>query len=472
MKKKTKSTLILVVLAVLCLLIFASCQKAPDYFDYSEDDLGVMGKLVKWMHGWVGNYGWTVVVFTVFLKILMLPLDIWQRYASRKSSLKMQQMQPIMESIDRRYGANTQRANEEKQKLYKKQGFSVLSSCLPMIVSMVVFFVMFAGLRNYSTYSSITNFQNLTNEYYNNYAQQIVNGKTSDELTDENDIGYYYYNSYTYLDSDGKSHTAKGYNETLNDLVEDSKKSDKTGNGKTPEEILADPENKLLCQSKGITSARVAEGNTTGDTKLCDAAEAKALEAVKLYYDENHESWLWIKNVWQPDTWAPVMQPYAGSGFVTQFEGGAFSASVNMENYPDGGEAIYNKLRDAVMEGNGYNKNGGWNGLMILPFASIGLSFLSMFISQRMERKNRKGEVVEQNQQQKATNTTMMIIMPLMMAWFGFIYTGAFAIYMVANYSLSIISTIALRVPIEKMVERRMLKDEAKNNVGKAKYMR
>ena len=66
----------------------------------------------------------------------------------------------------------------------------------------------------------------------------------------------------------------------------------------------------------------------------------------------------------------------------------------------------------------------------------------------------------------------MMIIMPLMMAWFGFIYTGAFAIYMVVNYTLSIISTVALRVPVEKLVLRRINKDEAKNNTVKAKYKR
>ena len=62
--------------------------------------------------------------------------------------------------------------------------------------------------------------------------------------------------------------------------------------------------------------------------------------------------------------------------------------------------------------------------------------------------------------------------MPLLMAWFGFIYTGAFAIYMVCNYLLSILSTIALRYPVEKMVLRRLNKDEKKNKTGRAKYMR
>ena len=88
-----------------------------------------------------------------------------------------------------------------------------------------------------------------------------------------------------------------------------------------------------------------------------------------------------------------------------------------------------------------------------------------------IEKKNRKGEVV-QNQQQAATNKTMMILMPLMMAYFGFIYTGAFAIYMVVNYTLSIVSTIALRVPVEKLVDKNLSKGEKNNKSSKASYMR
>ena len=434
MNKKARNVLLLVILAVVCLCIFAACNKIPDINTYSEDDLGIMGKLVRWMHSWVGNYGWTVVVFTVFLKVIMLPLDFWQRYASRKSTLKMQAMQPVIEGIDKRYGANTQRANEEKQKLYKKQGFSMMSSCLPMIVSMVIFFIMFAGLRNYSTYSSIQNFKNLSNTYYKVYAEQI---------TQKNDDGV----TYKYAD------LAEVYN-TNHD-------STKTAalNVKDSEEIA-----ELKGQIAGIVAAQQLDATT------CESFKNVAIEEVKKYYENNHEKWLWIENVWQPDTWASIMQPYKGG----QFDGGGFSTSVNLEKYPDGAEGVktYEIIRGAVLETGGHGKNGSWNGFMILPIMSIGLSFLSMFISQRLERKNRKGEVVQQNAQQATTNKMMMIMMPLMMAFFGFIYTGAFAIYMVVNYSLSILSTILMRWPVERMVNRNINKAESKSKSDKASYMR
>ena len=430
MNKKTRSVLLIVLLATLCLLIFAACNKVPDIYADAEDALGVMGKLVKWMHGWIGNYGWTVVVFTVFLKVIMLPLDFWQRYSSRKSALKMQRMQPIIESIDKRYGANTQRANEEKQKLYKKQGFSMLSSCLPMIVSMAIFFVMFAGLRNYSTYSNIHNFKYLSEVYYSNYELEI---KENDELWDayKNGVGGDY----------------RGY-----DYTWEHRDTSKT-----------EEENILISRNEGIKAAQKV------NLEACKAAEAKALEKVQEEYEKTHEKWLWIQNVWQPDTWATIMQPYEGNAFA----GNGFSSAVNMKNYlSDEGRYTYDTIREAVLQTGGYGENGSWNGLMILPVLSVGLSFLSMFISQRLERKNRKGEVVEQNAQQKTTSMMMMIMMPLMMAYFGFIYTGAFAIYMVVNYTLSIITTIAMRYPVEKFVNKRLDKEEKKNKSSKATYLR
>ena len=427
MKKRILYVVLLIVLATLCFGVLSSCNNSSaNFFDYSEDDLGVIGKLVSLMHGWIGNYGWTVVVFTVILKILMLPLDFWQRYSSRKSSLKMQRIQPLVEAIDKRYGANTQRANEEKQKLYKKQGYSMASMCLPMIISMVIFFTIFGGLRSYSTYSSITSFQNLSQTYHATFVEQIEQ------------------------------------NETLKAQIE-AKEGYEGAFAKYQEAVASgDAKNILTAQTTIISAAKQVDATLSGEY------ENVALEAVKEWYSNNHESWLWIQNVWQPDTWATVMQPYSGGAFG----GGGFSSSgIDTSEY-SGIEATYDLIRKAVLEGNGYSHKGSWNGLMILPFMSVGMSFLSQFISQRMERKNRNGETVQQNQQQAATNKTMMIIMPLMMAYFGFIYTGAFAIYMVFNYAISIVTTIALRVPVEKAVLKRLDRDDEKNKSSKASYMR
>lgn len=420
MRKKILNILAVAALAVLCLGVLSSCRaNSANFFEYSEKDLGPIGQLVFLMDTkWIHNYGWTVVVFTVFLKIVMLPLDFWQRYSSRKSSLKMQRMQPLVEAIDKRFGENTQRANEEKQKLYKKQGYSMASMCLPMLITMAIFFVMFGGLRNYSTYISITSYRELSEVYHSTYIEEI---NKNEELSSKFAV-------------------------KLTELEND---------------------NLTALERINLQTEIIAEANKT-HSQACATYEQTALEAVKKKYQENRHSWLWIQNVSQPDTWATIMQPYEGNALA----GGGFSSSIKMNEWPGKPADTYNKIRNAVLETGVYNEKGSWNGLMILPFMSIGLSFLSTFIAQRQEKKNRKGEVSQQNQQQAATNKTMMIIMPLMMAYFGFIYTGAFAIYMVVNYTISIISTLALRIPVEKAVLKKLDAEDKKNNSSKASYMR
>jgi len=433
MRKKINAILISVLLAAVLLVMLVGCRASSrvDYFEYSESNLGAVGNLIRLMHKWIGSYGWTVVVFTVFLKIIMLPIDFWQRYSSRKSALKMQRIQPLLDGIDKRYGANTQRANEEKQKLYKKQGYSMLSTCLPMILSMVIFFVMFGGLRNYSTYSTIITFKDLSNEYYDTLQVKFE------------EIGGDVYAAY-------KAEYDTAYAQELNsESIKDMEQSRK-------EEIAT-----LYAQIKATRAANGVSGEAAKE------AAAAAKKAVQDMYLQEKESWLWIKNVWQPDTWATVMPAYDSGA-------NSFAGSIDMSKYPDDqGGATYNVIRDAILEVDGYGKNGTWNGLMILPVLSIALSFLSMFISQRMEKKNRKGEPQPaQNQQQQATNRAMMIMMPAMMAVFGFMYTGAFAIYMVVNYTLSIITTVALRLPVEKMVEKNLAKGDKSDKNSKASYMR
>ncbi len=441
MNKKLNFALNILLIVVVCLAIFSGCTQDRVKPWEIEEDLNLVGKLVRVMHGWIGSYGWTVVLFTVFLKVLMLPLDIWQRFSTRKMALKMNMMQPYIAEIDKRYGANSQKGNQEKQKLFKKYGYSMGSSCLPMIVTMVVFFIMFGGLRSYSTYSSVQTFNALSQTYYQSYAERIVDNSNTDlEILVKN----------TFVDA---------YKKAGGSLVDGKYNAD-----------FNEAECKRVYAGINAVTTKIVELQKANDSQAKDlfalqqSYESHALEQVKNTYNDLEEGWLWIQNIAQPDTWESVMP---------QFDKGSnqFSSIVDMSGYGGGddGKTLYNKLRDAVLTTGDRGESGKWNGLMILPILSIALSFLSMFISQAMEKKNR-GEVTAQDQQQAKSNKMMMIMMPLMMAYFGFIYTGAFAIYMVCNYLFSIISTIALRAPVEKMVQKSLAKHPVDN--GKASYMR
>lgn len=438
MKKKANLILTIVFALFLCLFLLASCSSSKaDYFTYSEANLGLVGKLVRWMHGWIGNYGWTVVVFTLFLKLIMLPLDLWQRVSAKKMTAKTQRMQPLLAEIDRRYGANTQRANEEKQKLYKKEGYSMFSSCLPMIVSMVIFFVMFAGLREYSTYSSVKNFQELSGTYFDAYCEAV---KADDS------------EKYTVLQEE----IAKQYDALNLDVPELSEHFLRENYSKDNVNAYLGGINEFLKQY---------------DADETSGYQASALAQVADYYTANHEGWLWLQNVWQPDTWATIMPAYTDNV-------NGFSSTVDMSEFSnDSGKSHYELIRSAVLQTGERGTSGSWNGLMILPILSVGLSFLSLFLSQKLEKKKSSNGAeqpqTEQQAQQAASNKMMMFLMPAMMAVFGFMYTGAFAIYMVANSCLGIVSTLALKVPSEKIAERSLAKASAKDDSNKkADYMR
>ena len=176
------------------------------------------------------------------------------------------------------------------------------------------------------------------------------------------------------------------------------------------------------------------------------------------------EGWLWIQNIAQPDTWESIMPKYdTGSN--------NFTSIVDMSNYggETNGKVLYNTIREAVLSTGERGEKGNWNGLMILPILSIGLSFLSMFVAQAVEKRKGAAQTSVDHQQQQSNKATMFM-MPLMMAYFGFIYTGAFGIYMVCNYAISILSTIALKAPVEKMVAKSLAKTPV--DTGKASYMR
>ena len=85
----------------------------------------------------------------------------------------MAKIQPLLENIDKKYGANTQKANAEKQKLYKKQSVSTLASCLPMIVTMAIFIFMFSGLNNYATYNNVMNYNDLYTFHNSQYSEAL-----------------------------------------------------------------------------------------------------------------------------------------------------------------------------------------------------------------------------------------------------------------------------------------------------------
>ena len=97
-------------------------------------------RTLKWIHGFVGNYGWSIILLTVLINIVIFPL----RHKSVVSMRKMQELQPEMKAIQARY-ANLkatdpakQKMNQEVMELYRRHGANPASGCLPMLLTMPI----------------------------------------------------------------------------------------------------------------------------------------------------------------------------------------------------------------------------------------------------------------------------------------------------------------------------------------------
>ncbi|OPJ58670.1 membrane protein insertase YidC [Clostridium oryzae] len=88
------------------------------------------------------SYGLTIILFTVIIRLLMLPLNI----KSTKSSAKMQELQPKMQEIQNKYKNDPQKSQQELMKLYKEHGTSPFGGCLPILIQFPVLMAMYSIL--------------------------------------------------------------------------------------------------------------------------------------------------------------------------------------------------------------------------------------------------------------------------------------------------------------------------------------
>ncbi|QFG23158.1 membrane protein insertase YidC [Actinomadura sp. WMMB 499] len=115
----------------------------------------IVSQLIVWIHtglstflpkdsGWA--WGGSIILLTVFLRLVMVPLFVKQIHASRK----MQELTPKVQALRKKYKNDKQRLNQETMKLYQENGANPLSGCLPLLVQMPVFIGLFQTLQKIS----------------------------------------------------------------------------------------------------------------------------------------------------------------------------------------------------------------------------------------------------------------------------------------------------------------------------------
>ncbi|MDG1694161.1 MAG: membrane protein insertase YidC [Porticoccaceae bacterium] len=123
----------------------AVLKDMAEYLDLTID-YGFLWMLAKpifaalqMIQGFLGNWGWSIIVLTIFIKILLYPLSA----ASLKSMAKMRTLQPEMARIKELYGDDRQKAGQEQMALFKKHRVNPLGGCFPMLLQMPVFIALY-----------------------------------------------------------------------------------------------------------------------------------------------------------------------------------------------------------------------------------------------------------------------------------------------------------------------------------------
>ncbi len=100
-------------------------------FEFIADILAIP---VSFIYKFIPNYGWTIIIFTVILKLLTMPMTI----KSQKSMARMQQVQPLINEIQRKYANNREKMQQELMRVYDKYQISPTGGCMPLILQLVV----------------------------------------------------------------------------------------------------------------------------------------------------------------------------------------------------------------------------------------------------------------------------------------------------------------------------------------------
>ena len=392
---------------------------------------GVWEKLIMAFHSGIPNYAWAIIVFTLVLKLVLLPLDFLNKYITQKNTKIQAVIQPELAKIQKQYGANKQVLNQKTMELYKKHNYNVTGSCVVMLVNMAltlfIFITLFSGLNSMAAYKIANQYNEIQKSYYN-VAEYDVNNIV-------NDIYKFHYSEYIATNSEADG----SFNEAL-------------ASAYAKEETIKQLNN------ENATESEIALKN------------ANALAR----YNEVKESWLWVENIWKSDTpWTSSVANFDeyASGAKASFKDTTFKIvdtlgaekeiTVKAEDVKELAkveyETIMNPIRDSAGRANGY---------LIIVILAVATNLLSILIMQgKLKFKKKKKTNLDEPQQQKQPGgLLMMILLPALMLYITLMYNAVFGLYILIS-SVFGIATTPLINWLVKVIENKKAKKQPKEVV-------
>ena len=146
-----------------------------------------MGYVMEAIYGFVQNYGLSVILFALLAKIIMLPLSIKQK----RSMISMQRINPKLKELQKKYGNNQEKYNQEVMKLYEEEGVSPMGGCGTMLLTFPIMIGLYYVVTQPLTYfmhvpaEAITQMAEMFEISTANYGYQLlICGKFAEHFTE------------------------------------------------------------------------------------------------------------------------------------------------------------------------------------------------------------------------------------------------------------------------------------------------
>ena len=104
----------------------------------------ILGHILRIIFEFVNNYGWSIIVFTLFVRLLLVPLMVRQI----KSQKAMQDIQPKIKEIQEKYKNKPEKQKQELMKVYQDAKINPMAGCLPLLIQMPILIGLFNVLRD------------------------------------------------------------------------------------------------------------------------------------------------------------------------------------------------------------------------------------------------------------------------------------------------------------------------------------
>ena len=429
------------------------------------------------------NYGLRVVIFTIALKLLLSPLDIYQRVRQRKNQRIIESLKPETEKLEKQFSSQPQVLQKKKQELNKKNGVKMAAGCVPMAITMLVsLWVLMGGLNPISQYQNMAQYLKLYDAFV--YAERATMVDRANGIGADGEVSLFFEsydnlpNSYFFIFRNQAGETVASDSDAVHSVV------------LRPVEAF---------NFDGATDAEARARRNQIQAWISREATSIAQVAVyhryigygEWYGNPARESFLWVRNIWVSDVfWQDSIRDAASfRGSLGRFSDPDNMGLLSEENLAAAGMTA-DQFRDYFEHSviGSYDRVMGYlltsdanraNGFLILPILSIIVMVGSQILMRRLQKKSGQDGGMPgmpgmgggaMGGMGGSMGKIMQFAMPVVFGLFSLGFTAAFALYMVVNSMLTIVITLA-SMGFMKLMDMRASK-ETMTSDGVVRYGR